>query len=264
MITSLQNEQVKRARALHKQRSARAEAGRFVIEGSHLVEEALQANDTLEEVFFTRRFSESDEGARLLGRLSGMPVQPQLVHDSVMKSMCDTVTPQGIVAIAPMPEREIHDPLTFALIIDAVNDPGNMGTILRTAAGAGVPVVFLMPGSVDPFSPKVVRGAMGAHFRLPMRSLAWEQLKATLGNLPILLADSGEGVPCYQVDWTQPCALIVSSEARGASSEAEKLASSRVTIPMPGQIESLNVAMATGILIYEMLRQRLVHQENNS
>jgi TrmH family RNA methyltransferase len=145
---------------------------------------------------------------------------------------------------------------SFILIVDAVHDPGNLGTIIRLAAGAAVPVVMLMPGTVDLYNPKVVRSAMGASFSLPVLAASWAEVKGWRTSHHIFLADSSDGTPHFLADWKQPCALIVSDEAHGPGPEALQLAEERVTIPMPGRTESLNVAMAAGILIYEMLRQR--------
>jgi TrmH family RNA methyltransferase len=141
-------------------------------------------------------------------------------------------------------------------IIDGVSDPGNMGTILRAAAAAGVPLLIVTAGTVDLTNPKVLRSGMGAHFRLPVQHLSWKGIAERFSEHVIFLAEAGSGTPYFSVDWVQPSALIVSEEARGASEDAQRIAHVRVTIPMPGEMESLNVAMATSILLFEMVRQR--------
>jgi len=146
--------------------------------------------------------------------------------------------------------------------LKALRDPGKLGTLLRTAAAAGAQALLLAPGCVDAFSPKVLRAAMGAHFRLPIRSLGWAELRAYLRpvgqerRLRTYLADSAGGLPHTHADFRAPLALIVGGEAEGAGAEGQSLAQSRVHIPMPGQAESLNAAVAAGILMFEVVRQR--------
>jgi TrmH family RNA methyltransferase len=256
MITSLSNDHVKRVRALQSRRRARHKAGRFVIEGNNLAREAIATETPVEEVFYTEAFASDGEGASLLEDLSMLGATLFPVDEAVMQAMSDTRTPQGILAVLPVLRLQPPADFTFALVIDRIADPGNMGTIMRAAAAAGVPVMLVTTGTVDLTNPKVVRSAVGAHFRLPVRHLSWEGLAGRLSQHAVFLAESGSGAPYYAVDWTQPCALVASDEAHGPSEDALRLAHAHVTIPMPGGMESLNVAMATGILLFEMVRQR--------
>ena len=258
MITSISNERVKWVRTLQSDRKTRHEARRFVLEGPNTIREALAAGGILETLFVTEDFAAGAEGTGLLAGASDAQITVQFVTDAVMKLMCETVTPQGILAVAPFPELPVARNLSFALLLDGVSDPGNAGSILRLAAGAGIDLVCAMPDTVDLFSPKVVRGAMGAHFRVPIRLKTWEALKESIGDVPVYLADSGGGSIYFEIDWTEACVLTVSGEAHGPSSEARRAASTKVMIPMPGGMESLNVAMAASVLVYEMLRQRMV------
>lgn len=257
LISSISNPRVKQVRALQSSRAERESAGCFVVEGPTLVQEALQADVRLVEVYHTEQFAADPERDSLLGQCAGEGAHILPVSDEVMRRMADTQTPQGILAVLPLVELPAPGSPSFALVVDAVHDPGNLGTILRLAAGAAVPLVLLTPGTVDIYNPKVVRGAMGAHFALPVLAASWAEVKARLPSNHIFLADSGDGIPHFRADWRQPCALIVSHEAHGPGAEALRLADQHVTIPMPGRTESLNVAMAAGILIYEMLRQRI-------
>ncbi|MCS6911107.1 MAG: RNA methyltransferase, partial [Anaerolineales bacterium] len=141
-------------------------------------------------------------------------------------------------------------------VCDRIADPGNLGTILRTADAAGVEAVFLAPGTVDAYNPKVVRAAMGAHFHLPVLATTWEELHMQLRGLTAWLADSAGGERYDRVDWTQPHALIIGSEAEGPSEAAHRFAAQRVHIPMPGRAESLNAAVAAGVLMFEAARRR--------
>jgi TrmH family RNA methyltransferase len=146
--------------------------------------------------------------------------------------------------------------LTFALVLDGLRDPGNLGTILRTADAAGVQAVFLAPGTVDAYNPKVVRAAMGAHFHVPLVAAGWTALAGRLRGLSLWLAEARQGLAYDQVDWRQPSALIIGAEAAGPGDAARRLAPKQVSIPMPGQAESLNAAVAAGIILFEAARQR--------
>lgn len=256
MITSLNNERVKEVRALQSRRRAREKARRFVVEGVRLVQEAVAAASPVDAVFYTEDFAASGEGRGLLAALSALGPDLIPVDGPVMQAMSDTETPQGLLAVLPFPALHPPEDFRFALVSDAVAEPGNLGTIMRAAAAAAVPLLILASGTVDPFNPKVVRAAMGAHFRLPVEQLSWGGIEARLAGRAIFLADSAAGAPYYDIDWLQPAALIVSDEAHGPSGEAARLAHARVTIPMPGRTESLNVAMATSILLFERVRQQ--------
>lgn len=257
MITSTSNEHVKLVRSLQAQRRARHKAGRFVLEGANLVLDAVAAGAALDQVFYTEEYASSPDGTSKLETLSRSGTGLLAVAEPVMRAMSDTLTPQGILAVIAIPALPAPEDFTFALVIDAISDPGNMGSLMRVAAAAGVPLMLVTSGTVDLTNPKVVRSAMGAHFRLPVQMLSWEGVARRLADHVIFIAEARGGAPYYQVDWTQPSALIVSDEAHGASQEARQVAHARVNIPMPGGMESINVAMASGILIYEMLRQRI-------
>jgi TrmH family RNA methyltransferase len=142
------------------------------------------------------------------------------------------------------------------LIPDQIRDPGNLGTLLRTAAAAGVQAVFIPPETTDPFAPKVVRAGMGAHFRLPILSLSWDQLQVQVDGMSVYLSDAEGEKPCWEVDFTRPTALVIGGEADGASVEVRQLAAEMIRIPMPGHMESLNAGVAGAVLLYEVIRQR--------
>lgn len=256
MITSLSNDRVKEVRALQARRRTREKSRRFIIEGERLVREALLTATLITDVFYTEDYAANESGRELLAGLSELGPSLMPVSEEVMGAMSDTETPQGVLAIAPFPKLRAPEDFSFALVSDAVSDPGNLGTIMRAAASAAVPLLIVAPGTVDPYNPKVVRAAMGAHFRLPVMQLSWEGIGSRLANRAIFLADIGTGAAYYDVDWTQPCALIISDEAHGPGTDAARLAHARITIPMPGGMESLNVAMATSILLFERVRQQ--------
>ena len=255
-ITSTNNDNVKNVRALQSRSRARRKSEHFVIEGINLIEEALKAKATFAEIYYTDSVGQDDIGMDLLQRLShtGAPLIP--VTEDVMQAMSDTQTPQGLLAVMPWAYRAEPDDPTFVLVIDGINDPGNMGTIMRTAVGAGVDVMVTTVGTVDLTNPKVVRSAMGAHFWLPVRSLSWEGITRNYDSHAIFLAEPGDTSAYHRIDWTMPSVLIVSDEAHGASDDARRIAHAYAGIPMANDFDSLNVAVATGIMLFEIVRQR--------
>lgn len=255
VITSPQNERVRMVRALHRRRQ-RHRVRRFLAEGTRLIEDGLDAGVRPEIVFYTQELAETEVGHDLLVRLRDERVPIALVPPSLMAEMADTTTPQGILAVFPFVEWPDLPAFQFVLIADRVRDPGNLGTILRSALAAGVDQVWLAPGTVDAYSPKVVRAGMGTHFRLPILSLSWAEIEERGRGMQIVLADVRGDVAYTEVTWRWPVALIVGGEAEGASEEAFALAEQRVYIPMPGPAESLNVAVATGVILFEVARRR--------
>jgi TrmH family RNA methyltransferase len=174
----------------------------------------------------------------------------------MMQACADTVTPPGLLAVVPFPNLSLPSRSTWTLVVDNVRTPGNLGSILRSAAATGVDQVFLSPGTVDQYNPKVVRGGAGAHFRVPILALSWNEIKSQLSGLDVWLAAIRGDLPYTGANWIRPLALIVGGEARGASQAAIDMATGRVTISMQRGVESLNAAVATGVLLFEIARQR--------
>jgi TrmH family RNA methyltransferase len=256
MITSVSNDRVKLVRALQNKRRVRARENALVIEGHRLAQEAVRTQASVREVYHVEAFSEDPDGAALIAALSKLGAAVTAVTPQVMAAMSATETPPGVLAVLSFAPRPMPERLSSLLIVDGLNTPGNLGAVLRTADAAGVEAVALAPGTVDPTNPKVVRGAMGAHFRLPMALLSWEAIARMTEGMHVLVADVEGGVAYDEVDWRQPVALILGGEAHGASEEAARLAGARVTIPMQRGVESLNAAVAAGVLLFEMARQR--------
>ncbi len=256
MITSAQNPKLKLARALLGRPKERQEAGAFVAEGVRLIEEALAAGWPFRFVLFAEEVNE--RGQALLAKLEAAGVEAEEAAPHLLDSLSNTGNTQGILAVLDLPTPNLP-PATygFVLIPDQIRDPGNLGTLLRTAAAAGVQAVFLPPETTDAFAPKVVRAGMGAHFRLPILPLTWDDIRARTSGLRLFLADM-DGVPCWETDLRLPLALIVGGEAEGASVPARHLATASVSIPMPGGIESLNAGVAGAILMFEVVRQRQI------
>ncbi len=249
MISSLSNNKVKHVRRLQRDRRFRTREKTFVVEGSRWFDELLAQSGLIRWVFYTADWLKTAVSTEL-------PTQSYLVDDAVMASMSATETPSGILAVAKQPLLPLPSTLFFALICDRVTDPGNLGTLLRTAGAAGVEAVFLSPGCVDSYNPKVVRSSMGAHLRLPMRQLEWTQIKTAVADMQVLLAVVADGEMYTAVDWQQPSALIIGSEAHGVGPAAIQVATERITIPMHAQTESLNAAMAAAVILFEAARQR--------
>ena len=253
MIKSAQNPRMKLARALMGRSKERREAGAFVVEGVRLVEEAEVRDWGFRFAFYDHSLNE--RGSSLVERLLSRGIEVEEVSEPLMKSLSDTETPQGILAVLELTQVPIPDDPDFVLIPDRIRDPGNLGTLLRSAGAVGVQAVFLPPETTDVFAPKVVRSGMGAHFRLPVRSMMWEKIRREIKDLQIFLADM-DGTSCWETDLRQPLALIVGSEAEGASDEAREVATQKISIPMSGDVESLNAGVAGSVLMFEVLRQR--------
>jgi TrmH family RNA methyltransferase len=253
MITSTQNERVKYIRSLARRR-VRQREGRFVVEGTRLVEEVVRAGVRPALVFYTESWAATPAGQRLLPSLRPADEGDWPVSEAVLASCADTQTPQGVLVVVPALRLPAQPGLV--LILDRVRDPGNLGTILRSAEAAGAGQVLLAPGTVDLYNPKVVRGAMGAHFRLAVAQLDWPAIARRLEGRAVWLADAAGEVAYDAVEWTAPSALVVGGEAAGAGAEAAALASGRVCIPMAGGTESLNAAMAAVVILFEAARQR--------
>jgi RNA methyltransferase, TrmH family len=213
----------------------------------------------LNQVLFSSGLTE--RGVNLIHWIRQNEVPIEEVSREIMESISDTESPQGILAVIPFPKPTLPARLDFVIITDAIRDPGNLGTLLRTASASGVQALLLSPGTTDPYSPKVVRSAMGAHFQIPFIQMTWEQITHVCQNnqplsLNVLVADMNQGLPYWQHDLRQPVAFIIGNESEGPGEDAQKLATDWISIPMPGNSESLNAAVAAGILLFEAVRQR--------
>jgi TrmH family RNA methyltransferase len=261
MIESLQNEQVKYVVSLQR-RKAREEAQLFVVEGWRFVEEAMLRNAPIKKVFVCQE-RETPEWHLLHKRLSERSIPFEEVDERVLRKMSATEEPQGILAVV---RQTIYtwadlqiDRKSVLLILDGIQDPGNLGTILRTALASGVRYVCLTPGTVDLYNPKVLRSTMGAIFSLVL--LPDQQPEDILGfcrdrGVSVFMGDTQGSSVYHTILSDGPLALVVGNEGKGPSPSFRSADVQRVTIPMAQDVESLNVAMATGILLYEIVRQR--------
>lgn len=268
MITSTRNPKLQQVRRLLMQSKARRKANAFVLEGVRLIEEAFQSAWPVQLILWSDDLS--SRGRHLLAQSDAIGITCEQVDAAILQSISDTQTSQGILAVLDMKPLPLPIKPDFILVLDNLRDPGNLGTILRTASAAGVQAVLLSTGSSDPYNPKSVRSAMGAHFRLPVHMLDWSEISAYLFSLSVsggktgdlgkpvdtFLADVAGDLPYIQADFRTPLALIIGAEAEGAGSDARQIASRCLSIPMPGHAESLNAAIAAAVLMFEVVRQR--------
>lgn len=257
VITSRKNPRIQRIKKLLSSSSYRQSEKAIIIEGVRLVEEAIASGWVIQELYISDNLSE--RGKSLLAGKAVPDCAGYHVSDMVMADLTDTETPQGITAVLLQHEILLPERPEFLIVLDAVRDPGNVGTILRTASAAGVNAVLIGPETADPFSPKVLRAGMGAQLKLPVIQCSWEKIASIIhaqAGMKALLADTGDGTSLWEEDFTKEIALIVSNEASGPSPSARDLADHIITIPMPGNCESLNAAIAASLLMYEVVRQR--------
>jgi len=255
MITSAHNAKIQQVRDVLGHRPARDEARVLAAEGVRLVEEALAGGLHPGLVLYSAVLSE--RGRVALEKLGAAGAEIEEVFPKLLDSLSATETSQGLLALFHWPEKPLPTKADFVLVVDQVRDPGNLGTLLRSAAAAGVQAVLLAPGTTDPYAPKALRAGMGAQFRLPLLALDWQQIQDFCRpGLKMYLAEAGSGDACWQLDLRQPLALVVGGEAEGATQDARQAVDGLVMIPMPGESESLNAAIAASILLFEIVRQR--------
>lgn len=258
MITSIHNPLLQRVRLLVSRPKERREEQAYVLEGVRLLEEAWATSHQPETVLYSNTLS--SRGQELLSRMQTAGIHVEEVQASLLERLGDTDTSQGILAILPYKTPTPPTTTKLAIILDGIRDPGNLGTILRTACAAGADLALLSEDCADLLSPKVLRSGMGAHFHIPALSLPWEEIntwcRAHLPAESVYLSDVSGGHTLWQCNLRQPCALIICNEASGASPEARSLTEERIHIPMPGGFESLNASTAAAILLFEVVRQR--------
>lgn len=241
------------------QRKYRQKERRLLIEGFYLLEEAVKANLTLEVVFYTDHFLQM-QGAENLLRVLEVSNLIKL-DERTFDEISHTETPQGVGAIAHLPEQNgdfINREDCFFLLLDGLQDPGNVGAIIRAAAAADLHGILLMPGTVDPFNPKAVRASMGGTFYIPViteEAYFWLEVAAEK-NIRLFAADAHGGIPYYEIDYNIPCGIIIGNESRGISDFLLDRASVKTSIPLRGKINSLNAAVAASVFIFEAMRQR--------
>lgn len=257
-ISSNKNQHVQHIRELLAKRASRETHESFIVEGVRLSEEAINAGYQPRLVMYSEDCS--PRGMELVNKAHATGSKVFSVKKDVLDALSGTESTQGILMAMPLQSLPLPGELNFVVIVDQLRDPGNFGTLLRSSLAAGAQAVFCTPGSVDAWSPKVVRSAMGAHFHLPVQQLEWKEIHAICKKqgrqLAIFLAESAGGTPLWQANLRQPLALVIGGEADGASAEVKRGVDELLNIPMPGGFESLNAAVAASILLFEVVRQR--------
>ena len=245
-------------RDLHRQKG-RERRGLTLAEGVRLVEEAVGVPGMIESAVYSPLLEKNARGQELLASLAASGVQLETVTDAELERLADTQHPQGIVAVVRAPRwglTDIKARMGPVLVLDGVQDPGNTGTMLRTALALGAAGVMALPGTVEVTNPKVLRGSMGAVFRLPWVALSPEAFLEWVRQEKVtLLAAATDGDPISGMDIRLPAAVVVGNEGAGLS-PAVRMAGRAVSIPISSGTESLNVAVAAGILLYEVSRGR--------
>lgn len=252
-------------------RKYRKKSGKIVLEGLHLLKEAFKAGVAIETVLFTPEFLQKEANRELLSKIGGK-IKTVEVPARLFNSIAQTENPQGIGAVAHLPQKDLsllalngENPLgqehpAFFLILDELQDPGNLGTIIRTAAAAAINGIFLLPGTVEPYNPKALRASMGGIFYLPVIQV--QEIDSCLGflreqNMQLVAADPRGDRPYHMVNFSnRPSAVIIGNESRGVSKSLLKKADIRAYIPLQGKIAALNAAVASSVFIFESQRQK--------
>lgn len=240
-----------------RRRRARERHQLFVAEGVRAVEELLASPLTVRGVLAAPQLADAPRGAALVESIRASDVELTFVDEREFASAAETDSPQGVLAVAEIPDRHLDDvELTDhgrIVVLDAVQDPGNVGTIVRTAAALGATAVVGMPGTVDLWNAKVVRSAMGALFHSPAFMCTWAELDTFRARHAVTVwgADAG-GAPLERLQPPRRLALLVGNEGAGLSPEGRARVEQSVSIPIGTTVESLNVAVATGIILYQL------------
>jgi len=262
-ITSNSSKMCKHVKALHL-KNYRDKKKEYVIEGFRLVKDALESNAPVKSIMVSDSFVSNAISEEILKEISGRNISIYKVSDNILKDISDTETPQGIVGVVAAPQQTIKDIHicgdSLFVLCDCVQDPGNLGTIIRTADAAGADGVILSKGCVDVYNPKVVRSTMGAIFHFPVIKV--DNLTETIlylkqRNLSIVSGYLEAADYHFDIDMKKGTVIVIGNEANGISSEVISLSDYLIKIPIPGRAESLNAAIAAGILIYEAVRQRM-------
>lgn len=259
MITSRQNPLIKVA---HRARRGRHRELLF-LEGFRLIEDALRSPIRIEALLVSHRLESEPRARELMARASAAGTRCEIVRDEILHSVSDVETPPGIIALAGRPKWSVADvleaSLPLVLILEGIRDPGNMGTMLRSAEAFGATGLVVLKGTTDPFAPKVIRASMGSAMRLPLIekiTLTDAVMLVRQAGLTLLAASAHASRLLTEENLARPLALLIGNEATGLSEAALRAADAAVRIPLVGPVESLNAASAATIFLYEAARQR--------
>lgn len=241
-----------------RDRKGRRREGAVLVEGLRSIRQALDAGADLRFAVVSPSLRRTDEGREVERRLRASGTGVEEVDDAILSSLSDTEAPQGALLVCEEPPAAPADLLRTEarlLVLDAVQDPGNLGTLVRAARAFGLDGVVALDGSVDPWNPKAVRASAGTSFAMPVIRAGWSEVEPALPDEMRLLAAGAGGRDVEEVSGDRPWALVVGNEGAGIRREILDSAADRVGVPMPGGAESLNVAVAAAILLYVLRRK---------
>lgn len=260
-ITSSKNPLIKEIKSLYRKKD-RMKNKSFIIEGIKIVEEVIDNNYSIKNIIYTDQLFKTKDGEDFYQKIKSLE-NIVYVPDNIFKEISDTENPQGILGIAMYEYNSVEEiskiETPFLLFLDGIQDPGNMGTIIRTADAFNVDGVIITEGCVDPYNPKVVRATMGSIFRVPLyyTSKAMEDLmELKKENIKIYSTSLDGSIPIYDADFKEGFILSIGNESKGVSEETFSLSDKLIKIPMPGMAESLNAGVAASIIMYEAMKQR--------
>lgn len=261
MITSRDNSLLRRARAVRDGK----EPGSIFVEGLRLCEEALASGLNIEAVIYSNEIARKTRAAKLISALEEVGTKASSTSEKLLESISYTKTPQGIVVLASRPSSdtkkfaESQTGVPLLVVMHGINNPVNVGAILRAAEAAGATGVIATKATADPFSPKALRGAMGSAFRLPIWTAAdYADVIDWCRNAEIrtFAADVNASMSHIEADWTGPSGIVLGPESTGLTVEEIQAAGQAIKIPMQKSVQSLNVSVAAGVILYEAARQR--------
>jgi len=268
-ISSESNDLIKKVKSL-KLKKYRELRKIFFVEGARIVKEALMSSAEIKEIIISEKASENEDIAETICMANKLGCDIYTVSETVFKSISETTNPQGILATIKMADYDLEEMIIaksidvckcdkYFVILDEIKDPGNMGTIIRTADAAGFNGVIVSKGCVDVYNSKVLRSTMGSIFHIPINlsqdlSYALKEIKSK--NIRVYAAHTKGNINYYEADMTQSTAIVIGNEAFGISDKTMELADELISIPIAGRAESLNASVAAGILMYEPLRQK--------
>ena len=264
MITSTSSSQVKHVMSLLSKAKERKKNNEYVVEGIRMVSEVPE--DSLVKIYMSERFQNNNpEYARELLRKQGITADMiEIVADNVFDRMSQTQTPQGIMAVVKMKNNSLSDMLAgnpLLILVENLQDPGNLGTILRMGEGAGVTGVIMSPNTVDIYNPKTIRSTMGSIFRVPfvyVQDFNEAVTQCQKAGVKVYAAHLDGKNTYLGEDYSTPTAFLIGNEGNGLTDGITKQADTLIRIPMQGEVESLNAAIACTILTYEAVRQRTI------
>lgn len=260
-ITSLSNKHIKHIRMLHK-RKFREKNNEFIIEGLRIIEHGINNNANISAVYYGEEIAKTNRGRALLDKIIHSNIDLYKVNEKILKEISTTDNSQGIIGVVKIKTYDLNDIIDrdkfILVILDRLQDPGNVGTIIRTADSAGIDGIIALKGTVDIYNSKTIRSTMGSIFTLPVIYIdeAWEIINELKSRDVDIIATTLQAEKYhFQANYRNKSAVIIGNEANGISDDLVELSNLKVKIPIIGKAESLNASIASGIIMYEIVRQ---------